>query len=112
MKSRLPFAIYPAAILVLVALHLWAASGVSPFAATRALLVCVLVGVGVSALGAAILRDRHRGGLFAVLIVILLLAGGRPAAIPIAVIPMVLLLLDRYGPRPSQLNWPWIGRIV
>jgi Sulfatase len=111
-RSRLPFALYPAAILVLVALHLWAASGVSPFAATRALLVCVLVGVGVSALGAAIVRDRHRGGLFAVLIVILLLAGGRPAAIPIAVIPMVLLLIDRYGPRPSRLNWPWIGRIV
>ena len=39
MRSRLPFAVYPAAILLLVALHLWAASGVSPFAATRALLV-------------------------------------------------------------------------
>ena len=112
MRSRPPFALYPAAILVLVALHLWAASGVSPFAATRALLVCALVGVGVSALGAAVMRDRHRGGLFAVLLVILLLAGGRPAAVPIAVIPMALLLLDRYGPRRSGLNWPWIGRIV
>ena len=112
MRSRLPFAIYPAAILLLVALHLWAASGVSPFAATRALLVCAVVGVGACALGAAIMRDRHRGGLFATLIVILLLVGGRPAAIPIVVIPMVLLLIERYGPRGSTLNWPWIGRMV
>ena len=51
MKSRLPFAIYPAAILLLVALHLWAASGISPFAAMRALLVCAVLGVAVSALG-------------------------------------------------------------
>jgi hypothetical protein len=111
-RSRLPFAIYPAAILLLVALHLWAASGISPFAATRALAVCALVGVAVSALGAAVMRDRHRGGLFATLLVILLLVGGRPAAIPILVIPMALLLIERYGPRQSSLNWAWIGRMV
>ena len=112
MRSRLPFAVYPAAILLLVALHMWAASGVSPFAATRALLVCAVVGVGACALGAAIMRDRHRGGLFATLIVILLLVGGRPAAIPIVLIPMALLLIERYGPRRSTLNWPWIGLMV
>jgi sulfatase-like protein len=111
-RSRLPFAIYPAAILLLVALHLWAASGISPFAATRALLVCAVVGVGVSALGAAIMRDRHRGGLFAVLVVILLLAGGRPAAIPITVVPMALLLVERYGPRHLSLDWAWVGRMA
>ena len=108
MKSRLPFAIYPAAILLLVALHLWAASGVSPFAATRALLVCAVLGVAVSALGAAIMRDRNRGGLFAVLIVILLLAGGRPTAIPIVLVPMALLLIERYGPRQTTLDWAWL----
>jgi hypothetical protein len=112
MKSRLPFAIYPAAILLLVALHLWAASGVSPFAATRALLVCAVLGVAVSALGAAIMRDRNRGGLFAVLIVILLLAGGRPTAIPIVLVPMALLLIERYGPRQTTLDWAWLGRMV
>src|SRR5262245_42533313 len=112
MISRLPFAIYPAAILLLVALHLWAASGVSPFAATRVLIVCALVGVAASALGAAMMRDRHRGGLFATLIVFLLLVGGRPAAILIIVIAMVLLLVERYGPRRSSLDWAWIGRMV
>jgi hypothetical protein len=111
-KSRLPFALYPAAILLLVALHLWAASGVSPFAATRALLVCALIGVGVCALGAAIMRDRHRGGLFAALLLLLLMAGGRPAAIPLALIPMGLLLLERYGPRQAGIDWAWIGRVV
>jgi hypothetical protein len=39
-----------------------------------------VVGAGACALGAAT-RDRHRGGLFATLVVILLLVGGRPAAI-------------------------------
>jgi sulfatase-like protein len=112
MRSRFPFAIYPAAILLLVALHLWVASGISPFAATRALIVCAVVGVGVCALGAAVMRDRDRGGLFATLIVILLLVGGRPAAIPILAIPMALLFVERYGPRQSSLNWPWIGRMV
>ena len=112
MRSRLPFAVYPAAILLLVALHLWAASGVSPFAATRALLVCALLGIGACVLGAAIMRDRHRGGLFATLLVILLLVGGRPAAIPIVLIPMALLLIERYGPRQSTLDWAWIGRTV
>jgi hypothetical protein len=74
--------------------------------------VCAVVGIGACALGAAIMRDRHRGGLFATLIVILLLVGGRPAAIPIVLIPMALLLIERYGPRRSTLNWPWIGLMV
>ena len=99
-------------ILLLVALHLWVASGISPFAATRALLVCALIGLGVCALAAAVMRDRHRGGLFASLLVVLLLAGGRPAAIPLAVIPMALLLLERYGPRHVRMNWAFIGRVV
>ena len=109
---RVPFALYPAAILVVFVLHLWAASGVSPFAATRALAVSVAIGLGLSALGAVVMRDRHRGGIFALLLVLLLLAGGRPAALPIALIPMALLLVDRYGPAHRSLDWPWIGRIA
>jgi hypothetical protein len=58
------------------------------------------------------MRDRNRGGLFAVLIVILLLAGGRPAAIPIVLAPMALLLIERYGPRQTTLDWAWLGRMV
>ena len=112
MNRRLPFALYPAAILLLVALHLWAASGISPFAATRALAVCVVLGIAVSALGAAVMRDRDRGGLFSLLVILLLLAGGRPAVIPIAVIPMVLLIVERYGPRHVGLDWAWIGRMA
>jgi hypothetical protein len=110
MRSRLPFAVYPAAILLLVALHLWAASGVSPFAATRALLVCAAAGQsGPACWAPRSMRDRHRGGLFATLLVILLLVGGRPAAIPIVLIPMALLLIERYGPRQSTLTGPGSG---
>ena len=103
---------YPAAVLVLVALHLWAASGVSPFAATRALAVCIVLGVGIAALGAAVMRDRDRGGLFALLVVLLLLAGGRVAVIPIALIPMALLIVERYGPWHVALNWAFVGRMA
>src|SRR4029079_6981307 len=51
-------------------------------------------------------------GLFATLIVILLLVGGRPAAIPIVLIPMGLLLVERSVLRRSTRNCPWIGLMV
>ena len=54
--------------------------------------MCVVLGVGVARSGPPIMRDRDRGGLFALLVVLLLLAGGRVAVIPIVVIPMALLL--------------------
>ena len=107
-----PFAVYPAGAIVLLVLHLWVASGISPFAAVRGLVVALVVGIALSALGTAILRDRHRGGLLGLLMVLLVVAGGRPGVAPILLLPAILLVIDRYGPRHTSLDWAWVGKLV
>ena len=112
LSERLPFAIYPVAAVLLVGLHLWVASGVSPFAAVRGLLIATAMGVAASAAGTAILRDRHRGGLLGLLIVLAIVAGGRPGVALVLLLPAVLLVVERYGPVHVALNWAWIGRLI
>jgi len=112
LAERVPFAIYPIAVVMLVALHLWVASGVSPFAAIRGLLIATAIGVAASAAGTAILRDRHRGGLLGLLIVLAIVAGGRPGVALVLLVPAVLLVVERYAPRHVALNWAWIGRLL
>ena len=112
LAERVPFAIYPVGVVLLVGLHLWVASGVSPFAAIRGLLVATAIGVAASAAGMTILRDRHRGGLLGLLIVLAIVAGGRTGVALVLLVPAVLLVVERYGPRHVALNWAWIGRLI
>ncbi len=109
--GRLPFAAYPAGVLILLSLHLWVASGVSPFAAVRGMAVVVILGVALAAAGAALMRDRHRGGVVGLLLVLLVVAGGRPGIVPILLLAIAVLLVERYGPARLTLNWAWIGRL-
>lgn len=109
---RLPFALYPVAVIVLLGLHLWSASGVSPFAAIRGVLVSGLIGIAAAAAGTAIVRDRHRGGLIGFLFVIALVTGGRGPVLLVLLIPVALLILERYGPRQLPVDWAWLGRLV
>ena len=110
--ERVPFAVYPVAVALLVGLHLWVASGVSPFAAIRGLLIATAIGVAASAGATALLRDRHRGGLLGLLIVLAVVAGGRSGVALVLLVPAVLLVLERYGPWHVTLKWAWIGRLV
>ncbi len=112
MIARLPFAIYPIAVALLVGLHLWAASGVSPYAAVRGLVIATAIGIAASAGGTALLRDRHRGGLLGLLIVLAIVAGGRQGVALVLLLPAVLLVVERYGPWHVALNWAWIGRLI
>jgi hypothetical protein len=112
LAERVPFAIYPIAVVMLVGLHLWVASGVSPFAAIRGLLIATAIGVAASAAGTAILRDRHCGGLLGLLIVLAIVAGGRAGVALVLLVPAVFLVVERYGPRHLALNWAWIGRLI
>jgi hypothetical protein len=109
---RLPFAVYPAAVVVLVCLHLWVVSGVSPFAAVRALGASIAVGLAVAAVAGAVMHDRDRGGLLGLLLAVSLVAGGRPVVVLLLLVPAALLIIERYGPRHLSLNWAWIGRLV
>ena len=108
----LPIPIYPVALILFFGLHVLVASGVSPFAAIRGLLMVALIGIAASAAGTAILRDRHRGGLLGLLIVVAIVAGGRPGVALVLLLPAALLVIERYGPRQTTLNWAWIGRLV
>jgi hypothetical protein len=110
--ERLPFAVYPVAVVLLVGLHLWVASGVSPYAAIRGLVVATLIGIAASAGATALLRDRHRGGLLGLMIVLAIVAGGRPGVALVLLVPAALLIVERYGPWHVALNWAWIGRLV
>lgn len=108
----LPFALYPVGVIVLLTLHLWVASGVSPFAAIRGLLASVVLG-GIAAVGGrTLMRDRHRGGLVGLLVVFAIVAGGRGAVALLLLVPVALLLVERHGPRQSGLDWAWLGRLV
>jgi hypothetical protein len=109
---RLPFALYPVAVIVLLGLHLWVASGVSPFAALRGIVASALIGTAASAAGTAIVRDRHRGGLVGLLLVSALVTGGRGAVVLVLLVPVALLIVERYGPRQLAVNWAWLGRLV
>ena len=51
----MPFAIYPIAVALLVGLHLWAASGVSPYAAVRGLAECIQQDLAPQNIGVAVL---------------------------------------------------------
>ena len=109
---RLPFAFYPVGVIVLLGLHLWVASGVSPFAAIRGILVSGLMGIAAAAVGTALVRDRHRGGLIGFLLVIALVAGGRGPVLLVLLVPVALLIVERYGLRQLAVNWAWLGRLV
>ena len=78
----------------------------------RACLIATAIGIAASAGGTAILRDRHRGGLLGLLIVLAIVAGGRPGVALVLLLPAVLLVVERYGPRHLTMNWAWIGRLI
>jgi len=111
-RRWLPFALYPAAIIPLAGLHLWATSGVSPFAAVRGMTVAIILGLAIAAVGAALMRDRDRGGLAALLISLAVLAGGRAGIVPLVAVCLGLLLFERYGPVHLRVRWEWIGRMA
>jgi hypothetical protein len=111
-RQWLPFALYPAAIIPLLGIHLWATSGVSPFAAVRGMAVAIILGVAIAAVGAALMRDRHRGGLAALLISMAVVAGGRAGIVPLVAVCLGLLLFERYGPVHLRVRWDWIARMA
>lgn len=103
-------AFYPAVALVLIAVHFWVTSGVSPFAAIRGLSVAFGIAFLPVAFGGIVLRDKDRGGVFGMLLVLGLAAGARQ---PLPLLPLIgglLLLLERYGPWRLNIHWPWVGR--
>jgi Sulfatase len=101
--------LYPAVALTLIALHLWAASGVSPFAAVRGLAVVFLVALVLAAIAGILMRDKDRGALLGLLLIMAVAAGGRQPVPLLAVLGGLLIAVERFGPWQPTIHWPWVS---
>ena len=106
-------ALYPILIAVALVAELFVTSGVSPLVTVRPLLVAVVAGALLSATGRALLGDRARGGIFAVLAMFLFLVGSDIRIAILLGLPIALLFVERYGLPPARrFRWRVIGRFV
>lgn len=107
-------ALYPIVLAVALVVELIVVSGVSPFAAGRSLIAAAVIGALLSIGGRLLLGDAHRGGVFAVL-GILLVVGGTDGRIAVLVLmAMALLFVERYAfpADRRRLRWPLVGRLM
>lgn len=113
-RRRLPIAWYPTVLAVALVVELINVGGTSPFAATRPMILAIVGGILLAALGRLVLGDRDRGGVLAALWVLAFL-GSEDIRLTFAIIAAtVLLLLERYGLPPARqtIRWSRIDRIA
>src|SRR5262245_44863707 len=102
-------ALYPAVIVAVLILHVWATSGVSPFGAVRAMVAAALIALVVVAICSALMPDRHLAGVAALIVILGLAVGGREPLVAVALIAAMGLVLWA-GSRRLSVDWEWIGR--
>ena len=111
---RLPIAWYPTVLAVALVVELINVGGTSPFAAARPMILAIVGGILLAALGRLVLGDRDRGGVLAALWVLALL-GSEDLRLTFAIVAAtVLLLLERYALPPARqtIRWSRIDRIA
>jgi hypothetical protein len=105
--NRIP--IYPIAAVLLLPLHLWATSGVSPLAAVRAVALTAIIVLGVVVVCRVVLRDTHLAGVAALVVCLVTLIGERQPLVAAALATGSILgwlVVTRRGFR----DWAWTGR--
>ncbi len=108
-RRRLPIAWYPTLLAVALIVELINVGGTSPFAATRPMILAIVGGILLAALGRLVLGDRDRGGVLAALWVLALL-GSEDLRLTFAIAAAtVLLLLERYALPPAQPDHPLVA---
>ena len=107
-------ALYPILLAGTLVVELLNVSGVSPFAAVRAMVVALIVALLVAWAGRVFLRDRDRGGIVAALWVLTLLGGDDPRLALAILAATALLLAERYLLPPERQMIPWarIGLVL
>lgn len=110
-SRRLPV-LYPTGIAVAFVLNLLVSAGVSPYAATRALVVAVALGFLVTAASTLVLGDRDRGGAFATIILLVFLGAAEPRVALLAATALALLAAERWFARThaATIRWPRVTR--
>jgi hypothetical protein len=105
----LGIALYPVAALIVFPLHLWAISGVSPQVVVRPIVLMAVVGLVVVVLSRVATRDKHLGGVVALIVLGALLVGGRQPGAALAMVAGMGGVLW-LATRPRALDWAWVGR--
>ena len=118
-RARVRPVLYPAAILVAFVLNALVDSGVSPYAAARPLIVALLIGLLAAWLGGLATADHDRAGAVGVILVVLMLAAGRPGLVILSLVALALVslqpLLERRArpPAPFARNlWSLATRVL
>ena len=106
-SPRSPVALYPALLAAMLVIELINVSGVSAFAAGRPMIVAIVGGVLLSIIGTVLLRDRHRGGVFAAIWVLALMAGDDPRLALVIALATLLLFLERYALPEDKRTIRW-----
>lgn len=105
---------YPAAIGATFVLSLFVASGASPFSALRMIVVAIAGCLLLTSLAGAAMRDRDRGGLFALVLILLLIAGQDPPRLAALTVGAAALIVERIVSyrRPPRIRWSVITRVA
>lgn len=111
-RARMRPVLYPAAMLVAFVLNALVDSGVSPYAAARPLIVALLIGLLAAWLAGLATADRDRAGVLGVILVVLMLAAGKPGLVILSLIALALVglgaIVERRARRPAGLaRNPW-----
>ena len=95
-------------------LLLLVSSGASLFAGIRMVVVAAAVMVVITVLSGIGMRDRHRGGVLALTIALLLIVGDRPLQLAAIGVGIALLIVERVASlrRPTRTPWPLITRVL
>ena len=104
-----PIALGAASFLLLLV-----SSGASLFAGTRMVLIAAVVITLLTAAAGALMRDRHRGGVLALAIVLVLIVGDRPLQLAAIGLGILMLIVERIASlrRPTRTPWPLITRVA
>ena len=114
--TRLPWrpAAYPIVIGTAFFALLFLSSGASPFSGIRMILAAVLVSTIVAVACCLLMRDRDRGSLLAMLVLIGLYAGpGDPRLLALLALAALLVVVESVMSRrrPMKMPWPLISRV-
>jgi hypothetical protein len=118
-RARTRPVLYPAAILVAFVLNALVDSGVSPYAAGRPLILAVGIGLLAPWLAGLATASRDRAGVLGVILVLLMLAAGKPGLLIFGLVALALVslqpLLERRArpPAPFARNlWSLATRVL
>jgi Sulfatase len=101
-RTQMRPVLYPAAILVAFVLNALVDSGMNPYAATRPLIVALLIGLVAAWLGGLATADRDRAGVLAMIVVLMVLGAGNPGVVSLGLAALAMVGLQPFFARRAR----------